>query len=55
MGKRLFEVEEILDQWLAPSHRYFKLKTTSGEVFILRHETEEEFWEITTYNRSEKV
>lgn len=41
-------VEEILDQWLAPDHRYFKLKAQDG-VYILRHDTQGSLWELVFY------
>ena len=38
LGERRFEVLEILDRWLAPDHRYFKVRADDGRVFILRHD-----------------
>jgi len=40
------EVIEILDRWLAPDHRYFKVEGNDGHVYILRHLTDLDEWEI---------
>lgn len=50
LGKRLIEVEEVLDRWLDPCHRYFKVKGNDGGVYILRHDTETELWEMTLFD-----
>jgi hypothetical protein len=47
-GKRL-EVREILDRWLAPDHRYFKVRCQNGDVYIIRHDERAECWELTMY------
>jgi hypothetical protein len=44
------EVEEILDRWLAPDHRYFKVRTADG-VYILRHNVTSGAWEMTFFER----
>jgi hypothetical protein len=46
LGERRFAVVEILDRWLDPRHRYFKLKADDGRRFILRHDTASGAWEL---------
>jgi hypothetical protein len=41
-------VEEVLDKWQGPDHRYFKLKGDDGEVYIIRQDTAAGIWELTT-------
>ena len=43
------EVAEVLDRWLAPDHRYFKLRSPEGDLYILRHETNADRWELTLF------
>jgi hypothetical protein len=43
------EVAEELDRWLAPDHRYFKVRGDDGDVYILRHEPATDRWELTLY------
>jgi hypothetical protein len=50
LGKRCVEVTEVLDRWLAPAHRYFKLRGNDGGIYILRHSTEEDSWEMTQFD-----
>jgi len=51
IGARRVEVAEVLDRWLDPSHRYFKLLGDDGDVYILRHDAERDAWELTLYRR----
>lgn len=51
IGARRVEVAEVLDRWLDPRHRYFKLLGDDGDVYILRHDSEGEAWELTLYRR----
>lgn len=46
LGARRFAVLEILDRWLDPQHRYFKVKTDDGRRFILRHDSRSGEWEL---------
>lgn len=47
VGDRKVEILEILDQWFAPDHRYFKVKGHDGGLYILRHDVASTEWEIT--------
>jgi hypothetical protein len=49
LGPRAVVVEEIVDRWLAPDHRYFKLRGDDGGVYILRHDEGSGLWELTMY------
>lgn len=51
LGERRVEVREVLDRWLAPDHRYFKVVGDDGAVYILRHDTERDRWQVTLYAR----
>lgn len=45
-GERRFEVQELMDRWQAPTHRYFKVRVDDGRVFILRHDEVSREWEL---------
>lgn len=45
-------VNKILDMWLAPDHRYFKFLGSDEGVYIIRHDIEGYFWELTFYKES---
>jgi hypothetical protein len=46
LGERRFEVLEILDRWLHPDHRYFKVKVDDGRLYVLRHDGSSGDWEL---------
>ncbi len=37
---------DILDQWLAPDHRYFKILGDDNSLYIIRHDVESYEWEL---------
>ncbi len=49
LGKRKVEVAEVLDRWLAPDHRYFKIRGDDGDTYILRHDVLLDRWELTVF------
>ena len=49
-GRRRVGIAEVIDRWLAPDHRYFKVEDTEGNRYILRHDSESGCWELTSYN-----
>ena len=51
IGERRIAVAELLDRWLAPDHRYFKVKGDDGATYILRHDTAGGRWELTLFER----
>lgn len=49
IGERAIEVVEVLDQWLAPDHRYFKVLGDDGATYIVRHDMTSLQWELTLF------
>jgi hypothetical protein len=49
LGERPVAVVEILDRWLAPGHRYFKIRGDDAGTYILRHDTHADRWELTLF------
>lgn len=54
LGDRRIAVAEVVDAWLAPDHRYFKLRGTDGDTYIVRHDEGSHTWELTMF-RAEHV
>lgn len=50
LGRREIAVTEILDRWLDPRHRYFKLRGDDGGIYLLRHDTVRDGWELTLFD-----
>jgi hypothetical protein len=53
LGDRRVEVAEVLDAWLAPDYRYFKLKGADGGTYLVRHDERSEGWELTMFRATE--
>lgn len=49
LQNRRVEVVEILDRWLAPDHRYFKIAGDDGDRYILRHDMVTGKWELKMF------
>jgi hypothetical protein len=46
LGERRFDVVELIDRWLDPAHRYYKVRVDDGRQFILRHDAATAEWEL---------
>jgi len=56
IGTRSIEVLDVIDQWLEPDHRYFKVRGDDDGIYILRHDVASNRWELTLYDaRGEKL
>lgn len=50
IGERAVEVAEVVDRWLSPEHRYFKVRGDDMGTYILRHDVPSNHWELTMYD-----
>ena len=50
LGSTWIEVVEIVDAWLAPEHRYFKLRGKDNACYILRHDVAGSCWQLAMYD-----
>ena len=51
---RPVELVEVLDAWLAPDHRYFKMRGADGAAYILRHDERSGLWQLTLYQAASR-
>jgi hypothetical protein len=49
LGDRRVEVIQIIDRWLVPDHRYFKVQGDDGNLYILRHDEPAGEWEMSSF------
>ena len=49
LGDRRTAVAEVVDAWLAPDYRYFKLKGEDGDTYLVRHDERSSTWELTMF------
>lgn len=50
LGRRVIGVDEVIDQWYGPDHRYFKLKGDDGCIYILRQDETSRHWELILFD-----
>jgi hypothetical protein len=46
LGERTLGVEEVLGRWDGPDYRYFKVRASDGNTYILRHDEIHDAWEL---------
>ena len=51
LGDCRIDVVEMLDCWPGKDHRYFKVRGHDGGLYILRHDTPSDQWEITLFEQ----
>jgi len=53
-GSRKIEVKKILDRWLSPDHRYFKIMDEDDSLYIIRHDVLSRKWELTFFKQADQ-
>ena len=53
LGERRLEVAELVDRWLSPEHRYFKVRASDGDFYILHHDEVRGGWELGAFTRAQ--
>ncbi len=51
LGERQIEIAEVVNSWLAPDHRYFKVQDTQGDLYLLRNDVAFDRWELILFRR----
>ena len=54
IGKRQIEVREIIDRWLDPAHRYFKVRGDDHGVYILRYDAQADRWDMILFDNGRR-
>jgi hypothetical protein len=54
LGDRRVAVADVVDAWLAPDYRYFKLRGADGNTYLVRHDERSNTWELTMF-RAERA
>ena len=49
LGERVLEVVEIEDRWYSPGETYFRVVTTDGDRYVLRHTEAQDVWSLIGY------
>ena len=48
---RQIEIADNIDQWHGADYRYFKVRGSDGNLYMLRHNETRADWELTMYER----
>ena len=51
LGDGRVAVAEVLDAWLAPDYRYFKVRGADGDSYLIRHDERSNTWKLTWFRR----
>ena len=46
LGGRRVAVRSVVDRWIAPMQRWFKVDADDGRMYVLRHDEATEDWEL---------
>lgn len=54
LDEKLYLVEDLLDQWYAPEHIFYKLRADDGKIYILRQETStaNPHWDLISFRQN---
>jgi hypothetical protein len=52
MGAQILEVSEVEDQWYSPTSRHFRVRANDGNIYILRHDEEQDRWSLDAFRRT---
>lgn len=51
IGGSVKNVSQIVDMWLDPEHRYFKLFADDNGTYLLRHDSNTQLWELIVFDQ----
>jgi hypothetical protein len=54
LREKVIDISEILDRWLSPEHRYFKVRGGDGAIYILRHDSGSGEWELALFDSGKR-
>jgi hypothetical protein len=54
--ERVYDVEDVLDQWYGPEQAWYKVRANDANVYILRHCTAapDGPWELVSFRKATK-
>ena len=55
MATYKIEIRKIVDRWLSPDYRYFKILGSDDATYIIRHDIENWQWELVFYQSGEVI
>ncbi len=51
LGERRLAVNAILDRWIGPDYRYFRVRADDGDLYVLRRDDTNDRWTLGAFTR----
>jgi hypothetical protein len=51
IGSQRLEVLSVEDRWNGPDYRYFRVRASDGDTYVLRHDEGAEAWTLGAFRR----
>ena len=55
LGERRIEVLEVVDRWIGPDQRWFRVRADDGHLYILRHDEQPGTWELAAFTHADRT
>jgi hypothetical protein len=49
LGDHTLEVAAVEDRWYSPGETFFRVRTTDGDRYVLRHTEAQDVWALEAY------
>lgn len=49
LGECTLEVAEVEDRWYSPGETYFRVRTSDGDRYVLRHTEAQDVWVLSAF------
>lgn len=49
LGERRVDIMAVIDRWLDPDHRYFRVRAYDGAIYLVRHDEHSGRWELKSF------
>jgi len=51
IGERRLEVSAVLDRWVGPDYRYFRVAASDGNTYVLRRDDTRDEWDLGAFRK----
>ncbi len=49
LGRHTLEVQAVEDRWYSPGATYFRVLTSDGDRYVLRHDDAQDVWTLAAF------
>ena len=53
-GERVLDIAEVEDRWYSPGATFFRVLTSDGDRYVLRHTEAQDTWSLTAFRARAK-